>query len=74
MKSNTDLPDQTRNLNPTLAARIAMIIYGRAYSEQNGGSMDFWDRLDPYNKKVCQAVVELIQDTEPSNLKPTATL
>jgi len=54
-----EYPDQTRNLNPTLEARVAMIIYGRAYSVQNGGSMEFWDRLDDYNKRVCKLVVEM---------------
>lgn len=58
---NTKYPDQTRNLNPTPEARVAMIIYGRAYSEQDGGSMDFWDKLDPYNQKVCQLVVETLK-------------
>ncbi len=60
----SDYPDQTRNLNPTMEARVATIIYGRAYSEQGGGSMDFWDKLDPHNKKICQLVVELFQEQE----------
>lgn len=55
-------PDQTRNLNPTMESRIAMIIYGRAYSEQDGGSMDFWDELSSYNKKVCLMVTKLFAD------------
>lgn len=51
-------PDQTRNLHPTPEATVARIIYGRAYSEQKGGTMDFWDKLDPYNQRICQSVVE----------------
>lgn len=56
-----DYPDQTRNLNPRMEARVAMIIYGDAYSKQPGGSMDFWDRLNDYNKRVCKSVVELFE-------------
>lgn len=59
-----NMPDQTRNLNPTLEARVAMIIYGRAYSEQRGGSMDFWDKLDDYNKNVCRTVVSFMSERE----------
>lgn len=54
-------PDQTRNLNPTLEARAAMIVWGRIYSEQKGGSMDFWDSLNDYNKRICKLVVEEIE-------------
>jgi hypothetical protein len=32
--------DQTRNLNPTLPARVAMIIWGKEYSEQGDGIGD----------------------------------
>lgn len=49
-------PDQTRNLNPTFAARVAMTIWGKEYSEQRGGSMDFWDSLDDDRKKRCEIV------------------
>ena len=57
-------PDQTRNLNPTPAARVAMIIWGKEYGAQNGGSMDFWDTLDAERKRRCQMVVD-----ELNNLK-----
>jgi hypothetical protein len=49
--------DQRRNLNPTKAAKVAMIIWGKEYSEQGGGSMDFWDRLTPEEKRRCEIVV-----------------
>lgn len=50
-------PDQTRNLNPHPAARVAMIIWGKEYSEMGGGSMDFWDRLSDDRKRRCLRVV-----------------
>lgn len=43
-----------RNLNPTPAAIVAMNVYGKAYSEQRGGSMDFWDKLPQEKKKYCE--------------------
>lgn len=52
--------DQTRNLNPTPEAKVAMIIWGKEYSEQNGGSMDFWDTLSEDRKKRCRAVVKAL--------------
>ena len=50
--------DQTRNLNPTPEARVAMIIWGDAYSSFGGGSMDFWDGLSDTAKRRCRLVVE----------------
>lgn len=54
------MSDQTRNLNPTPEAKVAMIIWGDEYSKQNGGSMDFWDSLDKSRKKRCELVVEAL--------------
>ena len=51
------MEDQTRNLNPTPEAKVAMIIWGGEYSRQSGGSMDFWDRLCPDRKARCAMVV-----------------
>jgi hypothetical protein len=34
-----------RNLNPHKPARAAMWLWGKEYSQQGGGSMDFWDGL-----------------------------
>ena len=53
-------PDQTRNLNPTPEARVAMIIWGKEYCEQGGGSMDFWDNLSRERKVRCTAVVRTL--------------
>lgn len=43
-----------RNLNPTPAAVVAMNIYGKAYSEQRGGSMEFWDKLSQEDRNYCE--------------------
>lgn len=53
----SEYPDQTRNLNPTPAARVAMIIWGKDYSQQRGGSMDFWDSLSADQQNRCNHVV-----------------
>lgn len=57
----SEYPDQTRNLNPTPAARVAMIIWGAEYAAQRGGSMDFWDRLDADRKRRCETVVKELE-------------
>lgn len=44
---------EQRNLNPTPEALIAMMIWGKEYSEQRGGSMDFWDTLGTSRKLQC---------------------
>lgn len=52
-------PQDRRNLNPTAPARVAMALYGKRYSEQLGGSMDFWDSLREGEKKLC---IDLAQE------------
>lgn len=54
------MQDETRNLNPTPEARVAMIIWGDEYSKLGGGSMDFWDSLPADRKHRCQLVVEAL--------------
>jgi len=61
----TNYPDQTRNLNPTKEARVAMIIWCDEYSKQGGGSMDFWDSLSPERQKRCVSVVEALAAPHP---------
>lgn len=51
---------ERRNLNPTKAAKVAMIIWGKEYSQQHGGSMDFWDRLSSDRRKRCEMVVDVL--------------
>jgi hypothetical protein len=58
-----NMKDQTRNLNPTFEARIAMIVWGDEYSKQDGGSMDFWDSLNDVRKRRCKLIAELFLDT-----------
>ena len=55
-----DMPDQTRNLNPTPEAKVAMIIWGSDYAAQRGGSMDFWDSLDRVRQIRCELVVKAL--------------
>lgn len=55
------MESQQRNLNPIPEARVAMIIWGKEYSQQGGGSMDFWDRLSEEKKLRCSVVVEELQ-------------
>lgn len=58
----SDYPDQTRNLHPTPEAVLAMWWWGREYSEQRGGSMDFWDHLSVRRKSLClDAIVRIKQ-------------
>jgi hypothetical protein len=56
------MKDQTRNLNPTAEAIVAMCIWSKEYSEQKGGSMDFYDSLSIPKRKQCISVVHDIQD------------
>lgn len=39
-----------------------MCVWGKRYSEQNGGSMDFWDGLPDYEKKFCQDLADKVID------------
>ncbi len=49
-----------RNINPHAEAIYAMAHWGKSYSEQGGGSMDFWDKLTPSQKKFCVEQVKRI--------------
>jgi hypothetical protein len=59
---NEETTRAIRNLNPTPAARVAMIIWGLEYSQQKGGSMDFWDTLSAHRQRLCELVVEDLAD------------
>lgn len=56
----SDYPDQSRNLNPTPAARWAMANWGSRYAAQRGGSMDFWDGLSDGEKRLAQSMADEI--------------
>lgn len=51
------MADPRRNLNPHKAAVAAMWIWGKRYSEQRGGSMDFWDALTETEKRTARHLV-----------------
>lgn len=50
-----------RNINPHKAAVAAMWLHGNAYAAQNGGSMDFWDKLTETQQRHCRDFVEQIE-------------
>lgn len=58
---------QQRNLRPHAEAIAAMHLWGEDYAfKQRGGSMDFWDSLPDYKKRICRELVERIKKTEPA--------
>jgi hypothetical protein len=59
------MTDQIKNLHPTPAAVVAMCLYGKEYSEQKGGSMDFYDSLHPHEKARCQTIVDVVTNNIP---------
>lgn len=50
-----------RNLNPHKPAVIAMWLWGHEYSQQGGGSMDFWDKLSESRKRICRECLDRLQ-------------
>lgn len=54
----TEQERSRRNLSPTKEAMAAMWLYGSDYSQQGGGSMDFWDSLDIPRKRLCKKLVD----------------
>ena len=58
------MDDQTRNLNPTPEAKVAMIIWGEEYSKQGGGSMDFFVQLSNDKKKRGELVVKKLTQSK----------
>jgi hypothetical protein len=59
------MSNQTHNLHPTPAARVAMLIWEEEYRRQSGGSMDFWHGLDAVRKKRCEMVAcALLKDID----------
>jgi hypothetical protein len=49
-----------RNMNPHAEAVLAMLVWGKRYSEQKGGSMDFWDSLSRQEQAFCREQVDRI--------------
>lgn len=58
-----------RNLNPHKPARAAMYMWGKRYSQQGGGSMDFWDSLSAREKRLCRDLVRDIEKARPERAK-----
>lgn len=56
------MKDQTENLNPTPEAVIAMTLYGKEYSEQMGGSMDFYNSLSISRQLRCADLLDRIKE------------
>lgn len=55
----TDRERTQRNIHPHAEARLAMALWSNEYAyEQNGGSMDFWDSLNPSRRRICIEVVD----------------
>lgn len=54
--------DQTRNLHPHQEAYLAMCIWGQAYSEQRGGCMDFWDKVDEHAKDFIRDILKRVRE------------
>lgn len=60
MTSLTEKARAARNLRPHKPAVIAMAMWGHEYSQQRGGSMDFWETLSESRKRICRDVLERI--------------
>jgi len=68
------LNDQTRNLNPTKPARVAVVIWGKEYAEKGLGSMDFYDQLSAADRERCELVVEQMETAFNIDLDDVANL
>ena len=53
--------NQRRNMNPHKPAVAAMWHWGTRYSDQRGGSMDFWDGLPESDKRLMRELVKAIE-------------
>jgi hypothetical protein len=61
-------PEQYRNLHAHREARIAMLVWGKRYSEQHGGSMDFWESLSRAERNLCRKLLKEIDDAAPESM------
>jgi hypothetical protein len=61
----TEKQRMARNLDPHAEAIAAMSLWSEDYAfKQRGGSMDFWDNLPDYKKKLCRDLVKRIRATK----------
>ena len=58
---------QKENMNPHQPARVAMILWASRYGAQNGGSMDFWEKLRPVEQQTCRDLLKEILNARPEN-------
>ncbi len=59
-RGRAEMARAKRNLRPTPEAVAAMWLWGKRYSKQRGGSMDFWDGLSESEKRLARNCVEQI--------------
>jgi len=58
----TEKQQAQRNLNPHAEAIYAMSKWSEDYAfKQRGGSMDFWDSLPDWKKKIARDAVDRIR-------------
>jgi hypothetical protein len=63
--SLTEKQRAKRNLNPHAEAIFAMVHWSDDYAyKQRGGSMDFWDSLPDWKKKIARNAVDRIRKAE----------
>ena len=48
----------SRNLRPHAEARLAMALWSEEYASQNGGSMDFWDKIGASRQRLCISILD----------------
>ena len=52
-----------RNLRPHAEAIAAMCLWSEDYAfKQRGGSMDFWDNLPDYKKRIARDLVRRVRE------------
>jgi len=57
--------EDRENINPHKPAVIAMWLWGNLYSEQRGGSMDFWKKLSKSQQETAREMLEAIEKARP---------
>ncbi|QUS40550.1 hypothetical protein RPMA_18200 [Tardiphaga alba] len=63
-----------RNLHPHAEAQMAMWLWGDEYSQQRGGSMDFWDSLGASRRNHCIDCVSYILKSHQENGRATGEM
>lgn len=60
-KMEYDRAKAKRDLDPHAPAVCAMWLWGKRYSQQNLGSMGFWDSLSESEQNLCRDMAEKIK-------------